>query len=165
MSIFPAVDLVTDVAQAADPLKRSAALSRLGELASARPQSSGQFSTFVEGSRRSSESAPLQTKTAIETSGSSAGASLSKAASTAKAAKAAETFEAFVIQSCIETILPKSETGLFGHGAAGSTWRSMLAEQIGGQIAKGGGFGMKSLLVRDLEHRSGADAAPTKAAV
>ncbi|MBY6240593.1 rod-binding protein [Methylosinus sp. Sm6] len=153
MSIFPAVDLVTDVAQAADPLKRNAAVSRLSELSPARLRSEDEFARLVDGSNRSKAAPQSKAATATATTGASAGAKLPRIAS---AAGAAETFEAFVIQSTLETILPKAEEGLFGHGSAGSTWRSMLAEQIGQQIAKAGGLGMRSMLLRDLEHRAAA---------
>jgi hypothetical protein len=155
MSIFPAVDLVTDVAQAADPQKRNAAVSRLGELSSARLRADDAFTSLVDRPRRSGASEPPQTKAPVVTTIGQAGPRMPKVAS---AASAAETFEAFVIQTCLETILPKAEEGQFGHGAAGSAWRSMLAEQISAQISKAGGLGMRSMLIRNLEHREGAGA-------
>jgi flagellar protein FlgJ len=156
MSIFPAVDLVTDVAQAADPQKRSAAVARLGELGSARLRPDDEFARLVATQR---SPAPAGSSPTVMRTSAPAGATMPK---TASAANAAETFEAFVIQSCLETILPKGEDGLFGHGAAGSTWRSMLAEQIGQQIAKAGGLGMRAMLLRDLEHRAGGNGGATQ---
>ncbi|ATQ69864.1 MULTISPECIES: rod-binding protein [Methylosinus] len=157
MSIFPAVDLVTDVAQAADPQKRSAAVARLGELGSARLRSDDEFARLVGAPQHSP--GPTQTAAPVLRTGGSASGAMQKIAS---AADAAESFEGFVIQSCLETILPKGEDGLFGHGAAGSAWRSMMAEQIGRQIAKAGGFGMRAALVRDLEHRAGGQGGVTQ---
>jgi peptidoglycan hydrolase FlgJ len=161
MSIFPAVDLVTDVAQAADPQKRSAAVARLGELSSARLRSDDEFARLVAAPRHSPGT--TQTNAPAMRTGASAVGAMQKAAS---AANAAESFEGFVIQTCLETILPKGEDGLFGHGAAGSAWRSMMAEQIGRQIAKAGGLGMRAVLLRDLEHRAGGqgDVRQSKAA-
>jgi flagellar protein FlgJ len=151
MSIFPAVDLVTDVAQAADPQKRSAAVARLGELSGARLRSDDAFAKLVDGARpaevegervRSAPRAPAPTTLSSVSAG--------KAPS---ATDAAEKFEAFVIQSCLETILPDTQDGLFGHGAAGNAWRSLLAEEIAAQIAKAGGVGLKKMLVHDLDQR------------
>lgn len=51
-------------------------------------------------------------------------------------------FEAFILQSFVETMLPKESEELFGKGTAGSVWKSMLAEQLGNQLAKGQGVGI-----------------------
>lgn len=72
-----------------------------------------------------------------------------------KKADAAEKFEAFVMQSFIEEMLPKSADGVFGSGLAGDYWRSMLAEQVAGQVAKHGGIGIARMV-------AGADQAGLK---
>lgn len=54
-------------------------------------------------------------------------------------------FESFVLGSFVETMLPKDE-GFFGGGMAGNVWRSMMAERIGEEIARGGGVGIADLL-------------------
>jgi hypothetical protein len=153
MSIFPAVDLVTDVAQAADPQKRNAAVARLGELSGTRLRADDAFAKLVDGARPAADS-PVRAqgapKAAVATTMSSVSAS-----KVPSAADAAEKFEAFVIQSCLETILPDTQDGLFGHGAAGNAWRSLLAEEIAAQIAKAGGVGLKKALVHDLDRVAG----------
>jgi hypothetical protein len=63
-----------------------------------------------------------------------------------KKANAPEQFEAFVMQSFIEEMLPKSADGAFGSGLAGDYWRSMLAEQVAGQVAKRGGIGIARMI-------------------
>ena len=63
-----------------------------------------------------------------------------------KKANAPEQFEAFVMQSFIEEMLPKSADGVFGSGLAGDYWRSMLAEQVAGQVAKRGGIGIAKMI-------------------
>jgi Rod binding domain-containing protein len=63
----------------------------------------------------------------------------------AKAGKAAEAFrqfEAFVLQSFIETMLPKNAEAVFGKGTAGAIWKSMLAEKLADQISRNGGVGI-----------------------
>lgn len=165
MSIFPAaVDLVTDVAQAADPQKRSAAVSRLSEMSATRLRTDDDFSSLVAGAQGSNHASAKtgvspRPPVALQLRGSVAGVS-----KTTTGTEAAEKFEAFVIQSCLETILPKADEGLFGHGAAGCAWRSMLAEQIGLEIAKAGGLGLKSMLVDDLSKRGGSGSATPKSA-
>lgn len=59
-----------------------------------------------------------------------------------KAAEAFRQFEAFVLQSCIETMLPKNAEGVFGKGTAGAVWKSMLAEKLADQISRNGGIGI-----------------------
>ena len=53
-----------------------------------------------------------------------------------------EQFEGFVLRSFVESMLPSESSGFFGSGTAGSVWKSMLAEQIGDEIAKDGGIGI-----------------------
>ena len=55
-------------------------------------------------------------------------------------------FEAFVLQVFVETMLPKQSEDLFGKGTAGTVWRSMLAEQLGNQLAQGKGIGIAKQL-------------------
>jgi peptidoglycan hydrolase FlgJ len=54
----------------------------------------------------------------------------------------ARQFEAFVLQTFIQSMFPKDASHVFGEGIAGSYWSSMLAEQIAGQMAKSGGIGI-----------------------
>ncbi|MEO8321901.1 MAG: rod-binding protein, partial [Bradyrhizobium sp.] len=54
-------------------------------------------------------------------------------------------FEAFVLQVFVETMLPQ-QGDLFGKGTAGNVWRSMLAEQLGNQLAQGKGIGIAKQL-------------------
>lgn len=51
-------------------------------------------------------------------------------------------FEAFVLQSFIQAILPKEASAVFGEGTAGEVWKSMLAEKIALQVAEAGGVGI-----------------------
>jgi hypothetical protein len=56
-------------------------------------------------------------------------------------------FEAFVLQTFIQSMFPKDAEHVFGGGIAGSYWSSMLAEQVAGQVAKGGGIGIADELL------------------
>lgn len=70
---------------------------------------------------------------------------------TLKKANAPEQFEAFVLQSFIEEMLPKSADSVFGGGVAGDYWRSMLAEKMAGEVADRGGIGIAKM-IRGDEH-------------
>lgn len=57
-----------------------------------------------------------------------------------------EQFEGFVLRSFVESMLPSGDSEFFGKGTAGDIWRSMLAEHIGNEIAKGGGIGIADMI-------------------
>lgn len=61
-------------------------------------------------------------------------------------ATAYEQFEAFVLQSFIQSIMPKEASSVFGEGTAGEVWKSMLAEKIAMQVAQAGGIGIGKLI-------------------
>ena len=50
-----------------------------------------------------------------------------------------------VLQSFVENILPKDDN-LFGDAASADMCRSMLAEQLAGQLAKGGVLGIAKMI-------------------
>jgi Rod binding domain-containing protein len=54
----------------------------------------------------------------------------------------AQEFEAFVIQSFIQEMLPKDASGVFGRGIAGDIWRSMLSEKLAFEVAERGSLGI-----------------------
>jgi peptidoglycan hydrolase FlgJ len=60
--------------------------------------------------------------------------------------KPAQQFEAFVLQSFVEPMLPKDDSSYFGEGTAGSIWKSMLAERIGAEMAVAGGIGIAAMV-------------------
>jgi hypothetical protein len=66
---------------------------------------------------------------------------------------APEQFEAFVLQSFIQEMLPKNAEGVFGGGIAGDIWKSMLAEKLGFEVAQRGDLGIATMVRGD-----GADA-------
>ncbi len=61
-----------------------------------------------------------------------------------------------MLQSFIQEMLPKDAEHVFGKGAAGEIWKSMLAEQLATEIARGGGVGIaKSLAAAKPSETSG----------
>ena len=84
--------------------------------------------------------------------------SASGAKNDAKALKAYQDFEAFVLQSFVESMLPKDAESVFGKGLAGGYWKSMLAEKLGAELAKTGSIGIAKMLASG----AGAPAAPEK---
>lgn len=150
MAVFPTTDIVMDVAQAADPGRLDVALKRLNAASAsgANPTSAQDFgATFSGVSPLSSPGAALGAmKRSVSFANASAGGAGASSAMTA-----AQKFEAFVLQTFIETMLPKEGGAVFGHDAGSGVWRSMMAEQLGNQIAKAGGIGLQKVLARQLQ--------------
>jgi peptidoglycan hydrolase FlgJ len=118
-------DLVLDVVRAADPAAAEAARSRLASMAG-RTAETG-FSV---------ELAP----------GAGAAGRADGATATPEAfAK----FEAMVLQTFIQSMLPKDTESVYGEGMAGEMWQSMLAEQLGTVMAARGGIGIADRILRD----------------
>jgi flagellar protein FlgJ len=69
-------------------------------------------------------------------------------------------FEAFVLQSFLESMLPKNATAVFGKGSAGEFWRSMLAEKLGTELARSGQVGIAQRLAEGASHASQPPASP-----
>ena len=163
MAIQPPSDIILDVARAADPGRARAAADRLRTLALAPPDQAPTFDAMMEAAIRPaphpgrSDSAAvlrrMENASALRNGGS------------AGEPPAYRRFEAFVLQTFVEAVLPKDTDGIFGKGMSGSVWRSMFAEQIAGQIAKAGGIGIADAVL--AAHPAGAagpasdgDAAP-----
>lgn len=138
MSIKPPSDIVLDVARAADPVRSTEAAERLSRLAGpdATVAADAAFSNVLGGMPR----APMTTaqlETQLELARTSA---QTRGARTATEpldpqTKAYRNFEAMVLQNLVETMLPNNEE-FFGEGTAGVIWKSMLAHELGADLAK-----------------------------
>ncbi len=63
-------------------------------------------------------------------------------------------FEALVLQTFIQAMLPKDAESVYGKGLSGEMWQSMLAEKIAEQVTRRGGIGIAARLTED--YRSSA---------
>lgn len=142
MSIFPSTDIISDVARAADPHKREAAMKRLSEISVAHGAPATAFSAILDGPRNADPARSLLTLPSAKSTGLSTRPQPAKT----PAAVAAQKFEAYILQSWLELLLPKVEGGTFGSGGAGNIWRSMMAEQLGTQLAKSGAIGIQRII-------------------
>ena len=151
MSISPPSDIVLDVARAADPTRYSQAAARLTR---AQP-STDAFAEFLgdlpEAATTASGAAVVPR--ALQVSGPP------PQKAPANAAEAYQNFEAMTLSTMIEASMPESQTAVFGSGTAGSVWKSMLAEQLGAQMAKRGGIGLATQLARSSQAEFTGDAA------
>lgn len=157
MTVAPIQDLIADVMAAADPASQRVAAGRLERLASTTDRN---FAAAID---QKIEAAGLQPGGALAADGGAPGgrgvvdstghAPIVKATNGKGAYRK---FEAFILQMFVESMLPKDATDVFGKGTAGTVWRSMLAEQIGNEMAKGNGLGIAKQLAKS---RPATDAA------
>lgn len=127
MAISPPSDIVLDVARAAGPDDIAAAREALVKKAS------GATPPFSIG-----EPALSRASAAAETSNSDT-----------KDAKQYQRFEAMVLQTFIQNMLPKDTEGVYGKGLAGDMWKSQLAERVADVMAERGGIGIAKSMLAD----------------
>ncbi len=133
MSIFPATDIVSDVARAADPDRYKAALQRLDSAAAGRAPR-GSMGAFESSTEQRLVKRPIV-----------ANSSPSLSRERHVGAGAAEKFEAFILQGLFETLLPKQTRDGVREDFASGVWRALMAEQLGAQVASAGGIGLQRL--------------------
>lgn len=146
VAITPPSDIVLDVARAADPEKYRMAAERLARLRATVPSTE----TFMPPAdqARVAASTDAANTAATPTRPLDAGAS----AQTRRRLDPYGQFEAFVLQSFVQSMLPKNATTVFGKGSAGEFWRSMLAEKMGDELARSGQVGIARRLAAGPSH-------------
>lgn len=151
MIVTATPDLVLDVLEAADPVTQRAATAKLDTLKSADADFAATMDAEI-GKAAADQSAKVAE--------SQPGAVNGPPVQVIKAPGSGDVyrkFEAFILQTFVETMLPKESEEVFGKGTAGGVWKSMLAEQLGNQLAKGKGIGIARQLA--AAHPAGPDAA------
>ena len=63
--------------------------------------------------------------------------------------EAFQKFEAMVLQTFLQSILPQDAESVYGKGIAGDMWKSFLAQELGQQMAKAGGIGIADRVLGD----------------
>jgi flagellar protein FlgJ len=138
MSISPATDIVLDVARAADPARYQRAVAKLDATAGA---------GFTESLRAEETDASARQQATVDPLPPQAPTSRTGEATPDKAAAAYRQFEAMALANMLEAAMPSDET-FFGKGVAGDTWKSMMIDQIAGEMARHGGVGIADELAR-----------------
>ncbi len=147
LAITPPSDIVLDVAKAADPVAYRAAVEKLARIGGdvGTSAAAAGFEAVLGGVEAEQTSQPAVTadwrradlRSRLPLNGQDQAAA---------PAEPYRQFEAFVLQTFIESMLPKDANHVFGDGIAGSFWSSMLAEQIAGQLAEAGGLGIANTI-------------------
>ncbi|MCO6051072.1 rod-binding protein [Mesorhizobium sp. RP14(2022)] len=127
MAISPVSDIVKDVVDAAEPQAVAAARARLAQ--SAVPASAESFETVA---------ANLDVKPAADA-----------VARPAQELDPTQKFEAMVLGTFMETLLPDDTESAYGGGMAGGMWKSLLAQKLGTELAQRGGIGIADRLLKD----------------
>lgn len=136
MSISPPSDIVMDVARAADPARYQEAAAKLSQ--------PGDPAAFASAAAEAAREAGISTHMPLDARG--ALTSLKNDTALKGASDPYRKFEGQVLQQFVEAMLPDKSETVYGKGNAGGIWKSMLAEQIGQQIAKSGGIGIARML-------------------
>ncbi|HEY4191905.1 MAG TPA: rod-binding protein [Mesorhizobium sp.] len=126
MAISPPSDIVLDVARAAGPADIEAARAALTKRAG------GASAPFSVGE------APASTLSRTATQGTDGGD-----------ATKFKHFEAMVLQTFIQNMMPKDTEGVYGKGLAGDMWKSQMAERIADVMAERGGIGIAKSMLAD----------------
>jgi peptidoglycan hydrolase FlgJ len=149
MSISPPSDIILDVARAANPQKMLAATERLVQFAGNRGPDADAFASLVGDIRKErGPDRPFDPATAMVTLQNRQTLGAGGLRDTLSPLKPYQQFEAFVLQSFVEAMLPKEAESVFGSGTAGDVWKGMLAEKIGAEIAQSGGIGIAEQLAK-----------------
>ena len=148
MSINPPLDIVLDVAKAADPTRYKAAVDRLTRLGA---PAAAAFDSLIDPT--------TGTIPAGADAVASAADSTPTKSNSSDTAKAYRGFEAMTLATFIESSMPEDSAAIFGSGTAGGVWKSMLAEQIANQMAKAGGIGLADQLAA-FEHAAAGTEKP-----
>jgi Rod binding domain-containing protein len=147
VAITPPSDIVLDVARAADPETYRAAVERLQRLRAtaeaAAPATSAFSASLPTSNPQPDTGARVQPRQQLDPY---------------------SRFEAFVLQSFVQSMLPHATTNVYGKGIAGEYWRSMLAEKMGEELARSGQVGIARQLAAAHNHAPApADPAPAPA--
>ena len=120
MIVTATPDLVLDVLEAADPVTQRAATAKLDALKS----SDADFAATMDAQKAAAATADESAaKVAEAQSGVVSGPPVQVIKKPAPG-EVYRKFEAFILQSFVETMLPKDSEELFGKGTAGSVWNN-----------------------------------------
>ena len=143
----PKSDLLLGVSNAADPARFREAVGKLRAVSSdqgdfAAMLASGKTSDKIQDRLGSGPEDAISPSSASATPGSKA----TVANSNTGLGDVFNKLEAFIMQTFIQSMLPKEAPSVYGKGTAGDVWKSMLAEKMGNEVARSGQLGIAKRL-------------------
>ncbi len=126
MAISPPGDIVLDVARAAEPQALETARARLNSLG-----------------------ATVGDPAAFQASLSDLRSTIGGGDGVRSTPESFVKFEAMVLQSFVQSMLPNEAEQVYGQGVAGEMWKSLMAQEIAGTMAARGGIGIADRVLRD----------------
>jgi Rod binding domain-containing protein len=151
LSISPPSDIIVDVASAADPQAYRAAVEKLAR-ASESSNAAAEFASVAAAIATPNAGAVSTSKPVASTPSMAPSASdlpATKLPAKTPIPKAYTQFEAFFLQTFVESMLPKDANALFGSGMAGNIWKSMLAQHLADELAQSAAFGIAKKLAEN----------------
>jgi len=130
LAISPPSDIVLDVARAVEPDALEAARAKLASRAGAALGVAGADASFSISDMRKSDMAK--------------GAVKSEAAP-----ESYKKFEAMVLSTFVQSMMPKHADSVYGEGTSGDMWKSLMSQQLGTVMADRGGIGIADHLIKD----------------
>lgn len=130
MAISPPSDIVLDVARAVEPAGVEMAKAEL--------------------TRRAGGAIPSAPSPGFSLDGTAGfPAPLGRIGERPAQAETYKKFEAMVLQTFIQTMLPRDAENVYGKGIAGDMWKSMMAGKIADVVAERGGVGIARSMLAD----------------
>jgi flagellar protein FlgJ len=127
LAVFLPSDIVLDVARAVEPATLEAARAKLA-------------------SRTRGVAGPGESFAIGETGAAAVRARPARADATPEPYKK---FEAMVLSTFVQNMMPKHTDSVFGEGVSGDMWKSLMAQQLGTVTADRGGIGIADSLLKD----------------
>ncbi|WP_411033976.1 rod-binding protein [Shinella sp. BYT-45] len=137
MAISPPSDLVLDVVRAADPAQVQEAQAKLKS-----NRASFEATSLAEAGAGFQAAVGILNR---DTAATQAAEGI-KAAGGKSVPEHLRKFESMVLQNFVKSMMPTESEEIYGKGTAGEMWRSMMADQLGEALAKGGGIGIAESL-------------------
>lgn len=153
MGIQPSSDLIVDVINAADPAKAQAMASRLRQ-ASFGTNSAGASGAFDSEMRQVGVPPEMMAILGAPSASTGNARTVGQTGAAGTKAKTLQDFEAMVLSTFVQSMMPTKASSVFGSGTAGDVWRTMLSQNIGGEVAKAGGIGIANRISASIGRNS-----------
>jgi peptidoglycan hydrolase FlgJ len=122
-------DIVLDVARAVEPDAFEAARAKLASLAGRALGAEAPAARFSIADLRDS--------------------AMAKGATTEETPEAYRKFEAVVLSTFVQSMMPSKAGAVYGEGLSGDMWKQLLAQQLGTVMSDRGGIGIADSLIKD----------------